>query len=124
MDSKERGKRGEKILELACEYLVDTWSHAAHHVASKLLDHAGIDRLLILKSGLACAINSKTSETGVRDHYDHLGRPWYQYIHPVLMTPEEIESVFEQENIKGVAARIKAKVLEAYKKIKESPLPE
>ncbi len=123
VDSREQGKNGEKILDMACDHLLKTWEHLAYHFANRSLDNGGIDRLLILKSGFAFALNSKTSQGGIDAHFKHKNRSWYKHIHPILITPEEVANIHKPENIQRVAARVKAKILEACQKIKEEPLP-
>ena len=122
-DGHRKGKGGENVVAKAADYLLETWEELVGHITLKMLDSAGIDRLFILKSGLAFCLQVKTSPAGVRSHLDPKKHPeWYQHISVIMISKEEIDRLYSEANIRGVAARIKAMILEAYAKIKSSPL--
>ena len=123
MDNRDSGKKAEGIVGRACDHLAETWTEVAGHITSRLLDSGGVDRLIILKSGFAFALQVKTSERGVREHRQHPDRPWYRYIPVIIISPQEIDRLFANSNIQGVAARIKQIILEAYVSVKNSSLP-
>jgi hypothetical protein len=123
MNGHTQGKTGEAVVQRAGDYLMKTWGEVLMHVATKLLDSAGVDRLFILKSGLAFPLQVKTSDIGVRDHLREDGRRrWYRSVAVIKVTREELGAPHAPETIHAVAERIKELILESYQKVKDQPL--
>lgn len=119
----DMGRRGELLVQRAGDYLMNTWKEVIYHIATRALDHGGIDRLFLLGGGVSFLLQVKTSLNGAADHEDHPGREWYRSIPVIIIKPEELNGICDPEVIASVAERIKEMILAALERVKENPLP-